>query len=141
MTSELAIAPNTEILAAEAVMLRHQQVECPVTHRFTNGMYIRQIFMPEGTLVASKVHKTQHPFVIMHGRVSVRNGKDVVELSAGHVGITEPGTHRLLYIHEDCVWITFHPNPDNITDLAKLEEMIIQPHTPLELPCPSPPLP
>ena len=32
-------------------------VECPLVHRFTNKMYIREIFMPKGTLVTSKIHK------------------------------------------------------------------------------------
>lgn len=135
-----AIAPHPDILGAEAVMRQYEQAECPVTHRFTNGMYIRRIFMPEGTLVASKVHKTQHPFAILHGRVSVRDRDQWTELQAGHMGITEPGTHRLLYVHEDTVWVTFHPNPDNITDLVELEELIIESH---EIPvlCPgSPPL-
>lgn len=135
MSTDLAIAPNESILAAEAVMARHEQADCPVTHRFLPGLYVRQIFMPEGTLVASKLHKTTHPFVILQGRVSVRNGDRWEVLGAGHIGVTTPGTHRLLYIYEDCVWVTFHPNPDNITDLAKLEEMIIEPHTIPELPC------
>lgn len=135
MTCELAIAPNNEILAAEAVMARHQQADCPVTHRFVPGMYIRQIFMPEGTLVASKIHKTEHPYTILQGRVSVRIGDKWEVLTAGHLGITKPGTHRLLYIYEDTVWVTFHPNPDNITDLNELEKMIIEPHTIPEMPC------
>jgi hypothetical protein len=120
--------PHPEILAAEAVLRQYEQADCPLTHRFTKGMYIRRIFMPEGTLVASKVHKTQHPFAILHGRVSVRDRDTWVELGAGHIGITEPGTHRLLYIHEDTVWVTFHPNPTDETDLEKLEAMIIEPH-------------
>lgn len=135
MTAELTIAPNPEIVAAEAVMAQHEQVGCPVTHRFTNGMYVREIFMPEGTLVASKVHKTEHFFVIRKGRVSVRMGDNVVDLEAGHMGVTKPGTHRLLYIHEDTVWVTFHPNPDNLTSLKDLEEMIIEHHSIPELPC------
>jgi quercetin dioxygenase-like cupin family protein len=117
------------------VMVQHEQVECPVTHRFTDGMYVRQIFMPEGILVASKVHKTEHFFTILKGRVSVKCGDKLQELEAGHIGVTKPGTHRLLYIHEDTVWVTFHPNPDNLTSLKELEEKIIEPHSIPELPC------
>ena len=135
------IGANPAIAEVESYMREVEQAECPVTHRFTNGMYIRQIFMPAGTLVASKVHKTQHPYTILQGVVSVYiDGVGVERLEAGHMGITEPGTHRLLYIHEDTVWVTFHPNPDNITDLKILEDLIIEPHEIPEL-CPgSPPL-
>ena len=30
-------------------------------------------------------------------------------LTAWHHGITYPGTRRVLFIHEDCRWTTFHP--------------------------------
>lgn len=135
MTTELAIAPDPDIVAAETVMAQHEQVECPVTHRFTDGMYVREIFMPEGILVASKVHKTEHFYVVLKGRVSVRIGDRVEEVAAGHLGVTKPGTHRLLYIHEDTTWVTFHPNPDNLTSLKELEEKIIAHHSIPELPC------
>lgn len=134
-TLQPVVAPNPRIVAAESVMLDMPQVECPVTHRFTKGMYIREIFMPAGAWVASKIHKTEHPFTIMKGRVEVYNaieGEEIQELAAPHIGITKPGTHRMLHILEDTIWITFHPNPTDETSLKLLEEMIIEPH---EIPC------
>lgn len=104
-----------------------EQVECKLEHTFTKGLYTRKIFMPKGTAVVSKIHKTQHPYVILKGKVSVHaKGDRVRTLKAGHMGITEPGTERLLLIHEDTVWVTFHPNPTDEQDLEKLEEFIIQ---------------
>lgn len=101
-------------------------VELPVTHRFTPGLYVREIFMPAGTLLTSRIHKTEHPYVITKGVVSVLiPGTGVETLSAGHVGITLPGTRRLLYIHEDTTWLTFHPNPEN-EDLEAIEARIIE---------------
>jgi hypothetical protein len=104
------------------------QVECPLEHTFTKGLYTRQITMPAGSAVVSKIHKTQHPYVILEGVVDVyKKGEEkFVRLSAGHIGITEPGTERLLLVHEETVWVTFHPNPTDEQDLEKLEEMIIQ---------------
>lgn len=93
------------MLAGEAPL-----VDLPVVHRFTPGLYTREIFMPAGTLLTSRIHKTEHPYVITKGRVSVYiPGEGVQHLEAGHVGITRPGTRRVLYIHEDCTWLTFHP--------------------------------
>lgn len=100
-------------------------VELPLIHRFTPGLYTREIFMPAGTLLTSRQHETEHPFVVLSGRVRVVVAGEVVEeLAAGHVGITQPGTRRLLYIVEDCRWVTFHPNPDNET-LEEIERRII----------------
>jgi hypothetical protein len=97
-------------------------------HRFTPGLYIREIFMPAGMLCVSKVHNTEHPYIISKGVVSVFiPGKGVDVLSAPHTGITLPGTRRLLYIHEDVIWTTFHPT--DLTDLEEIEQAIIRPYT------------
>lgn len=104
------------------------RVDLPVTHRFTPGMYIREIFMPKGTLLTSKIHKTEHPYVISMGVVSVYTETEGVKvLSSPHTGITKPGTRRLLFIHEDTIWTTFHPTQE--TDLVKIEEDIIESHS------------
>lgn len=109
----------------EAHVERMPQVALPLTHRFTPGLYIREIFMPAGAFVASKIHRYEHPFVISQGVVSVYiPGEDAVMLRAPHTGITKPGTRRALYIHEDTVWITFHVNPDGLTDPDEIEERI-----------------
>lgn len=107
-------------------------VELPLTHRFTPGLYAREIFMPAGTLLTSKIHNTEHPFVVLSGCARVYiPGEGARVLRAGHVGITKPGTRRVLYIEEDCRWITFHPLADGESgeaDLEAIEARIIEPH-------------
>lgn len=90
-------------------------VHMPVTHRFTPGLYSREIFMPgpreglSGTILTSKEHATEHHFIVLSGAAEVAiPGEPPVVLTAGHVGITRPGTRRALRILEDCRWITFH---------------------------------
>lgn len=55
----------------EVAMMGLPAVEMPVVHRFTPGLYVREIFMAAGTLLTSKIHKTEHPYVVSKGRVSV----------------------------------------------------------------------
>jgi hypothetical protein len=97
----------------------------PLKHTFTDGMYIREIFMPKGYVLTSKIHKLSHPYFILKGEVSVLTDEGTIRIKAPYSGITKPGTKRVIYIHEDCVWITCHPNPDNGEDLEKIEERII----------------
>jgi hypothetical protein len=106
------------------------QVELPLTHQFTPGLYIRTIFMPKGSLVISKIHKTTHPFVITKGHTSVWDAANgVQQMRAGHIGITKPGTHRILFMHEDTVWTTFHPgNWPADTDPEKIVSEITEIH-------------
>lgn len=97
--------------ALEALMIASEDViDLPVKHSFTPGLYSREIFMPAGTMLTSKVHKTEHPYVILEGIVSVYiDGVGVEILASGHSGITKAGTRRALVIEEDCRWVTFHP--------------------------------
>lgn len=101
---------HQELDALEAGILAElAPVHMPVTHRFTPGLYAREIFMPAGTVLTSQVHNTQHPYVVISGRVRVTiPGGEVQVLEGGYVGITQPGTRRALYVEEDCRWITFH---------------------------------
>jgi len=85
-------------------------VGLPLVHRFVPGLYAREILMPAGTLCTSQTHNTEHLYMVLSGLVRVFvPGEGVVELAAGHVGVTVPGTRRLLYIVEECRWVTCHP--------------------------------
>lgn len=103
--------------------------ECPSTHRFTNNVYSRETLLPAGTLLTSKIHKTQHFYVILEGRGLVRTAHGSIPYEAGTVGITEPGTRRVIYAETDTRWVTFHPIPDGLTDLEEIEGLVIQEHT------------
>jgi hypothetical protein len=84
-------------------------VECPLKHTFTKGLYSRMIFMPAGSLLTSKIHKTEHQFVVLKGKLEVSiDGQKSELIVAPYHGITKAGTRRLLFIHEDTVWQTFH---------------------------------
>ena len=106
-------------------------VESPVEHVFTPGLYIRRIHMVAGSLIVSKIHKTEHPYVITSGVVTVwtPNGGSTT-LRAPHHGITKPGTVRILYVQEDTVWTTYHPTSK--TTVAEVEDDIIDRYAPLQ---------
>ncbi|MCK5602185.1 hypothetical protein KAR91_09960 [Candidatus Pacearchaeota archaeon] len=118
------------IIAEESMLkadgaLKDKEIEqlCPLVHSYGDGCYIRQIFMPKGTLITSKIHKVTHPYFVMTGKASVATENGVEIIQAPYQGITRAGTKRALYIHEDMIWITVHVT--NETDLDKIEEEII----------------
>jgi hypothetical protein len=96
---------------------------CPVKHYFTDGMYVREIFMPKDIIVVSKIHKKKHPYFVLKGKAEVVTDENIVIIKAPYFGITESGTKRVLKILEDMVWITVHATKE--TDLEKIEEEII----------------
>ena len=142
---DLAVPFEELVNLTHASLLRDfAPAELPLKHDFTPGpegsgghRYIREIFMPAGSCVLSELHITRHPYNVSRGCFSVRT-KDGLELiTAPHTGITEPGTQRILYIHEDTVFTTYHLVPDTMTDPEEIKASIVapRPHNPhLELP-------
>jgi hypothetical protein len=112
----------------EGLLSNYPPIECPVIHRFIPGMYIREIYMPAGTFCTSKIHKFEHPFVVSKGKVSVWIDGEIQVIEAPYWGITKPGTRRILFVQEDCIWTTFHVNPDDCKDVLEIENRIIEPH-------------
>lgn len=108
----------------EADLLPLPQVECPVTHGFSPGVYLRTIHMPAGTLVIGHKHRTKHFNVILKGSVKVLMDGKLHRLKAPLVFESEAGVRKVLYIEEDCDWATIHATDE--TDVAKLEEQLVE---------------
>ena len=91
----------------------------PTKSTFTDGQYIREIFMPAGQVITTKIHKKLHPFFVMSGKLSIVSEDGVIEIEAPYHGITKPGTKRVIYTHEDTVFITVHA-----TQKTTIEEVV-----------------
>jgi hypothetical protein len=110
--------------------------DCPLEHKFVDGLYIRTIYMPKGLFCTSLIHNTNHPYFILKGDVSVISEVGGIEtLKAPFVGETKKGTRRVLRINEDTIWVTVHktdivPESDtkeSILDaVEKVKEQILE---------------
>ncbi len=120
---EIAIAEEEISTMEGSFHGKESEVHCPLVHSYGEGCYIRQIFMPKGTLIVSKIHKKTHPYFVMTGRASVATEDGVEVIQAPYQGMTQAGTKRALYIHEDMIWMTVHVTDE--TDLDKIEAEII----------------
>jgi hypothetical protein len=108
----------------QQMVLANCPVECEITHHFTPGLYCREMHIPEGTILTSKIHLTEHPFVLSKGTLRVWDEfGGVKDLSAPFFGVTKAGTRRIGLTVSDVVWTTFHVTDE--TDVAKIEETII----------------
>lgn len=107
----------------EDEMRKHEQVDCPVTHYFSQGIYAREIFIPKGTLLTGKIHKFAQLNIMSKGDLSVLTEDGVKRVQAPFTIVSPPGTKRIAYAHEDTVWTTIHGTDE--TDLAKLEDHYI----------------
>ena len=111
----------------EARMHLLPETEIPVVHLCTPGLYLRQVTCPAGTLIITKIHLTEHPFIVSKGTISVwTEAEGVKRLSAPYTGVSKAGTRRLCYCHTEVVWTTCHATDE--TDPDKIESQIILPH-------------
>tara|TARA_Y100000592_G_C5474751_1_gene321608 strand:- start:1460 stop:1978 length:519 start_codon:yes stop_codon:yes gene_type:complete len=90
----------------------------PTTHHIENGLYTREVLMPKGSLVVSFIHKQNHPSFFLSGEMSIlTDGGEIKRIKAPMKVMTETGTQRVAYMHEDCVWVCVYK-----TDKETVEE-------------------
>lgn len=91
------------------------------THHFAPSIYIREVRIQKDQLVVGKIHKHDHWNYILKGSVTVLTKDGATRYEAPVHMLTTAGTQRLLYTHEDTVWVVIHPNPTDTRDLEKIE--------------------
>ena len=81
----------------------------PVEHYFHGGIYTRKISIPAGVLLTTYIHKKSHPTVLLTGKCFVYDEfNKQQELEAPQLIFTKAGTKRVIYVIEDCIWLTMH---------------------------------
>lgn len=103
----------------ESAMLEHDQVEIKPTHRFSGGIYAREITIPAGTLLTGRIHKFDHFDIMLSGDITVSTDSgEVKRLTGLNIMEGKAGKKRAGYAHTDTHWITFHSaeeiNPDEM---------------------------
>ncbi len=97
------------------------QLPLETLHYFADGMYLRWLFRPKGTLIIGKVHKKEHFYLVIQGAVQI--GKTIHR--APTVIVSQPGTKRAVLALEDSVCITVHRTDER--DLEKIEAQLVEP--------------
>lgn len=100
-------------------------IDVPVEHHFAPGVYMRQMNAKAGTVVVSKMHRTEHMNILLSGSLTIATENGIEYLQAPAVIKSMPGTKRIGYFHEDTSWMTVHPTDS--TDLEEIERQVIVP--------------
>jgi len=99
--------------------------ELPLTHSFSDGIYTREILIRKGMFAIGKIHKSDHTFFLMKGKLLLCTEEGVKEIEAPFYGTASAGTKRVAIALEDTVFVNVHPNPDNIKEIEKLEDIFV----------------
>jgi len=92
----------------------------PLKHTWTDGIVLREITNPIDHLLITRIHRREAPFFLMKGDMSIVTEDGIKRIKAPHYGITLAGTKRIIYTHEECVFITIHAT--NVKTVKELED-------------------
>jgi len=126
ISRELIMDLEDIIKKSDDVILGDSQL-CPLKHSFSEGIYVREITIPEGTVLTGKIHKHRHPNFLLKGEVIVITEEGRETLTAPCSMMSKAGTKRALYAVTELVWTTVHYNPTNTQDLKELEKNMPNP--------------
>lgn len=92
------------------------QVEIPVVHWYSGGIYAREITIPAGVLLTGRIYKDDHFDVMVYGDVTVTTDDGRKRLTGFNLSKGNQGKKRAGYTHKETRWITFCSSeemPDN----------------------------
>lgn len=120
LDSNVGMTMRQKIERMEVEMLSHPQVSIPLRHYFSDGVYAREITIPKDVLCTGAVHKYTNLNILSKGDISVMTEDGVKRVQAPFTIVSPPGTKRIAYAHEECVWTTILrtdlTDPDEIED-------------------------
>jgi hypothetical protein len=100
--------------------------DCPVTHKFEPGWYMREIFIPAQTYFIGRIHTEGHICKLVKGRVLHITEEEKRIREAPYTMHTSKGYQVVLYTYTDVIGRTYHSNPDDLHDTDKLEALVFE---------------
>lgn len=136
---ELTVSPNGEIVMPAATqaevrswmmkftnqllsLLPEQKIDFDVKHTFLNGMYMRELFIPKGSVLVGKVHKLPCMNIVSKGDISILTELGSARITAGHSAMSPPGIQKLGIANDDTVFVNVFRTDE--TDVNKIEDEI-----------------
>ena len=111
------------ILNVVGKMLEMEQADCPVTHHFGAGVYMREINIAAGVFAIGHYQKKEHLNFMTKGEVLMfKDDGSVERLTAPAIFTSQPG-RKVGLIVEDMQWFNIYPTDE--TDIDTLEKTYI----------------
>jgi hypothetical protein len=99
-----------------------EKFEFPVEHTVKDGMYMRKLFIPKGSLVVGKIHKVDCINIVAQGDISVVTETGSARVRAGYTVVSPAGIQKVGYAHEDTIFINVFRTDE--TDIERIEDAI-----------------
>jgi len=97
----------------------------PLTHSFSDGIYVREMKLPKGCCVIGKIHKKSNTWFLLKGKLAIATSTGVKTYTAPIYMNAPAGEQKIAYALEDSVFINVCPNPENKENIKELELDIV----------------
>ncbi len=94
-------------------------------HHFAPGIYVRELFIPAGTVLTGKIHRHELMNILVSGTIRVTTDEGVKELTGPKIYNSAPDMKKAAYAVTDTIWLNIHPTEE--TDIMKIEKEFIAP--------------
>jgi len=100
-------------------------LESYTKHHFAPGIYVRELFIPAGTVLTGKIHRHELMNILISGTIRVTTDDGIKELTGPKIYNSAAGMKKAAIAITDTIWLNIHPTTE--TDLEKIEEAFIAP--------------
>ena len=97
----------------------------PLKHYFVEGLYIREMFIKKNSFIIGKIHKQDHVWFLLKGKLLITTENDEKEIEAPFFSTSLAGTKKVGHALEDSIFINIHPNTSNEKDIDIIEKNIV----------------
>lgn len=99
------------------------QVELPVRHFFSPGVYARELTIFAGHVLTGAVHKFEQLNILSSGTMRLLTDDGFRDVSAPFTVVSPPGTKRIALAITDCVWTTILATTEK--DIPSIEKAFV----------------
>lgn len=110
----------------DALITMPQHPGFKTTHKFVDGMYLREMEIPARVAIISKTHRKECLFFMLSGDLSVNAGGVLTHLKVGDMSIAPPGK-RAVCSAFGCRVMTVHRLDPYTEDLEEIEAQLVVP--------------
>ena len=135
MSKDIKLSSRKKILDFQSMLISeadgvnivtHQDSKIfPLKHSFADGIYVRQMSMNPGSVVVGAIHKHLHVWFLLTGEIRVGTEDSTEDYIAPCYVVATPGTKRVIYAQEACIFVNIHKNPTNSQNIEWLEKEIV----------------
>jgi len=96
----------------------------PLRHSFVEGVYMRELYVPRGIVFITELHRDSYVSYLTQGMITMLVEEGLRGFRAPAPMLSPAWTKRFVYVHEDAIWLTVHPNHVNTMDIDVLDKQI-----------------